>query len=369
MVEYSHYVWEFNVKNSTTGNPETVGVKAVVIDDSLLSTGIPTTGDGTAKLVDEADVITYISNKIKTDISNILTTEDYTIPSVKAVQDFIKSQSHITIKKVDTLPTAGESNVIYLVPKASSKTGGNKFDEYIWQDSSWELIGDTQISLDDYVKFTDFAKTDKGGVIKSSTADGEISVDSTTGIASLNGYNDLAKKDDLEDYYAYQDGEAATTHHLISTADQIKLNGIATGATKTTIASTEVETGTKITLTNQTSSSSEAESIEFTIPNGAEPAYNKVIVNDSEASASNGQTIKFISSDSIRAETDTDSAGNPTIKFEVAAEKREIFAGEGIKLEEGPDPSGETQEVGLIISVDSEYKPNEPTYNDGCITF
>jgi len=365
MAEYTNYVWEFNVKNSS-GVKETVGLKAVAIDDSLLSTGIPTTGDGTAKLVDEADVISYISNKIKTDISTILTTEDYTIPSVKAVQDFIRSQSHITIQKVDSLPTTGESNVIYLVPKTTTKTK-NLYDEYIWQDSSWELIGDTQIPLDGYVQFTDFAKTDKGGVIKSSTADGKISVDSTTGIASLNGYDDLAKKDDLDDYYAYQTREEASTHHLISTTDQTKLDGIATGATKTTIVKDEDPTGTTITLTNQTSEQETADSIEFKIPN--EKAYNKVIVNDSIAEASNGQTIKFISSDSIRAETDTDNDGNPTIKFEVAAEKREIFAGDGIELKEGKDPSGKTEDVGLIISVDPEYRPNEPTYNNGCITF
>lgn len=47
---------------------------------------------------------------------------------------------------VEELPTTGEDNTIYLVPKSSSKTN-NYYDEYMYIDSSWELIGNTEIDL------------------------------------------------------------------------------------------------------------------------------------------------------------------------------------------------------------------------------
>ena len=52
----------------------------------------------------------------------------------------------LKFQKVDSLPTAGESNVIYLVPKTGS--GDDVHDEYIYIDGAWELIGSTQITVD-----------------------------------------------------------------------------------------------------------------------------------------------------------------------------------------------------------------------------
>ena len=47
---------------------------------------------------------------------------------------------------VDELPTTGEDNTIYLVPKTTSGTN-NYYDEYMYIDSNWELIGDTEVDL------------------------------------------------------------------------------------------------------------------------------------------------------------------------------------------------------------------------------
>ena len=52
----------------------------------------------------------------------------------------------LKFQKVDTLPATGESNVIYLVPKAGS--GDDVHDEYVYIDGSWELIGSTQINVE-----------------------------------------------------------------------------------------------------------------------------------------------------------------------------------------------------------------------------
>ena len=54
-----------------------------------------------------------------------------------------------TIEVVTELPEIGESNVIYLVPKQD--TGDNDvFDEYLYVNDEWELIGTTDIDLSNY---------------------------------------------------------------------------------------------------------------------------------------------------------------------------------------------------------------------------
>ena len=73
----------------------------------------------------------------------------------KAVYDFVTAAIagvgtfHAEI--VEALPSAGASNILYLVAKASSKSG-NVYDEYLYIGGAWELIGSTDIDWSGYVK-------------------------------------------------------------------------------------------------------------------------------------------------------------------------------------------------------------------------
>jgi len=80
-----------------------------------------------------------------------------------------KSASGLRYLVVEELPQVGQNNIIYLVPKSTSKTN-NYYDEYMWISNAWELIGDTQVDLSNYVQNTDYASSSAGGVIK--TANG-----------------------------------------------------------------------------------------------------------------------------------------------------------------------------------------------------
>ena len=69
---------------------------------------------------------------------------------------------------VNELPTQDiQTDAIYLVPSQSPSTS-DLYDEYMYINNTWELLGQKQITVDltDYVKFTDYATTSKGGVIK-----------------------------------------------------------------------------------------------------------------------------------------------------------------------------------------------------------
>jgi hypothetical protein len=68
--------------------------------------------------------------------------------------------------KVNTLPTENiQTDVVYLVP-SENPTQQNQYDEYMYIDNQWEMLGQKQIVVDltDYVKFTDYASSSKAGV-------------------------------------------------------------------------------------------------------------------------------------------------------------------------------------------------------------
>lgn len=62
---------------------------------------------------------------------------------------------------VDELPESGDEQKIYLVPN-----GEGGFIEYHWTGDTWDPIGTIEIDLSDYVKNTDYATSQKGGVFK-----------------------------------------------------------------------------------------------------------------------------------------------------------------------------------------------------------
>lgn len=55
----------------------------------------------------------------------------------------------ITPKVVATLPATGEARFLYLVPQ-NAQGEQNYYDEYLYIDEKWEMIGTTKIDLSEY---------------------------------------------------------------------------------------------------------------------------------------------------------------------------------------------------------------------------
>lgn len=66
------------------------------------------------------------------------------------VDDKISQITATSFLVVDSLPQTGEPNIIYLVAKSDSGEQDG-YNEYIYVNGSWELIGSTDIDLSDYV--------------------------------------------------------------------------------------------------------------------------------------------------------------------------------------------------------------------------
>lgn len=58
-------------------------------------------------------------------------------------------------KVLEELPTEGDANVIYLIPRKDSVDKNIK-DEYMWIDGRWESVGTTSIDLADYTTKVEF---------------------------------------------------------------------------------------------------------------------------------------------------------------------------------------------------------------------
>lgn len=102
---------------------------------------------------------------------------------------------------VQALPTQDIStHTIYLVPKTGDTN--DVYDEYVYINNAWEMVGNTQVDLSNYVQFDDVATADRAGVVKVDPSSGfgiAITKDGVIGIvpASNNeiklstGYNSI----------------------------------------------------------------------------------------------------------------------------------------------------------------------------------
>lgn len=72
-----------------------------------------------------------------------------TLSLAKAYTDKVKEQLSVgfTPKIVESLPTLGQNNILYLVLKKNGQEEGNIYNEYIWIDNKYEFIGNTDTSF------------------------------------------------------------------------------------------------------------------------------------------------------------------------------------------------------------------------------
>lgn len=131
------------------------GVKDAI--DSLnadFDTDLATINSSITNLSDEIDNIVNveIGDQLKASIIDNLTSSDtekaLSARQGKILKELIDNLANLQITVVDTLPTTGESNIIYLVKKAG--TGTDIHDEYVYVEGNWEKIGTTDVDLSNY---------------------------------------------------------------------------------------------------------------------------------------------------------------------------------------------------------------------------
>jgi len=210
--------------------------------DKVINIPVPT------KTSDLQNDNSFITNTVNNLANYYLKSDTYTQTEVN---NLISAAVNGRFEKVTTLPASGEPNVIYLVPKTTALTN-NVYDEYIWQDNAWELLGSTEIDLSNYVTTTDLAtaladyvttsafntaianyytKTEVGNLL-----DAKVDKISGKGL-STNDYDNTAKGivDGVTNALAGKvdkvNGKGLSTEDY-TTTEKNKLSGISTGANK-----------------------------------------------------------------------------------------------------------------------------------------
>lgn len=92
------------------------------------------------------DVSEFVKKTVNDLTNYYLKSETYTQQEVNQLIGAIKT---VSMKVLPERPQTGEANIIYLIPSAKSTTE-NIYDEYIYVNNTWELIGSTKVDLTDY---------------------------------------------------------------------------------------------------------------------------------------------------------------------------------------------------------------------------
>lgn len=109
------------------------------------------------------DVVVYLATR---EDHNSLASEVRTNNTQLSNRITTLEQQGFKIKVVNALPTVGEANTFYFVPKNLGSTTNNVYDEYVYTNNKWELIGDTEAKLTNF-----YDKIDSDNRYVSLTAD------------------------------------------------------------------------------------------------------------------------------------------------------------------------------------------------------
>lgn len=128
------------LSNTSTNAVQNKTVNAALAEkaplDSPIFTGTPKAPTATAGTKDTTIATTaFVTNAIATAVAGIST---------------------LSFEVVSTLPESGKTATIYL--KSKTGTTNDIYDEYIWVNEKWELIGSTSVDLTGYMKEADLVE-------------------------------------------------------------------------------------------------------------------------------------------------------------------------------------------------------------------
>ena len=178
------------VISNTQTSAEWGNITGTLADQTDLNTALSGKADTSSiptKVSDLTNDIGFITNTVNNLTNYYTSSNTYTKTEVN---NLIGQIDQFKIQVVQTLPVSDiDTHTIYLVPKTGST--GDAYNEYLYINNSWELIGSTDIDLTNYVQFTDLAVNGgTAGVVKVGDDYG-IKVDSNGKLyARLLNYND-----------------------------------------------------------------------------------------------------------------------------------------------------------------------------------
>lgn len=191
--------------------------------------------------------------------------------SKKYTDNAVSQSAGLHREIVNSLPISGDEKVIYMVPVTGS--GDDNYNEYMWVNGAYELIGNTRVDLTDYYNKTqvDAALSGKANTSDIPTALSDLAADSThrvvtdtekstwNGKSNFSGsYNDLSNKPTIPTTLSQLSTDA--THRVVTDTEKAAWNGAKTyvvekctgGTVKTVSAGSQTEYSVDITKSGYT---------------------------------------------------------------------------------------------------------------------
>ena len=138
-----------------------------------------------------------------------------------AIAKAIAAVDHLSREIVETLPENASENVIYMVLRGDG-TGQDVYNEYMYINGAWEIIGDTSVDLTGYAKTediliksvsSDFTVTEAGQLTLNAAAAPEINGSNISNIAITNV---VGLQDALNSKVAAEEGKSLVSNTLIT---------------------------------------------------------------------------------------------------------------------------------------------------------
>ena len=154
---------------------------------------------------------------LETSLSNVYTKTETNNAIAKAIAEV----DHLSREIVETLPENANANVIYMVLRGGG-TGQDVYNEYMYINGAWEIIGDTSVDLTGYAKkedilvksvSSDFTVTEDGQLTFKAGAAPEIDGSKISNIAITNV---VGLQDALNSKVTSEEGKSLVSNTLIT---------------------------------------------------------------------------------------------------------------------------------------------------------
>ena len=159
---------------------------------------------------------------LETSLSNVYTQQQ----TDNAIATAIAAVDHLSREIVEALPENANENVIYMVLRGDG-TGQDVYNEYMYINGAWEIIGDTSVDLTGYAKkedilvksvSLDFTVTEAGQLTLKADAKPEIDGSNISNIAISNV---LGLQDALNSKVAAEEGKSLISETLITKVENL----------------------------------------------------------------------------------------------------------------------------------------------------
>lgn len=193
-------------------------VKEIVGKEST-GEGVPSTGliASVEALETQDGVLAGKINALETSLSNVYTKQE----TNSAIATAIAAAGHLSREIVEALPENASENVIYMVLRGDG-TGQDVYNEYMYINGAWEIIGDTSVDLTGYAKTedilvksvsSDFTVTGDGQLTLNAAAAPEIDGSNISNIAITNV---VGLQDALNSKVTSEEGKSLVSNTLIT---------------------------------------------------------------------------------------------------------------------------------------------------------